>query len=235
MVKRALRSFGYDLRRYVPPENAEARLVTMLAAHGVNLVFDVGANIGLFAQSLRSAGYRGRIASFEPLSAAWSQLNDAAREDPLWEVAPRAAIGARDGEIEFHVAENSISSSALEMLDAHATTFPGSAYVAAERVPLQRLDSVAPLYVRPDSVVFVNADVQGFEHQMLLGASELMKSATGLGLELLLVPLYEGQGKYDELMATLRALGLALWDFRPEFYDPHTGRLMYCTAIFFRD
>lgn len=89
----------------------------MLKAHEVNLVFDIGANAGQFAQSLRELGYRGRIVSFEPQSEAREQLERAASVDPLWEVAPKAAIGAEDGEIELNLAANSISSSLLPMLN----------------------------------------------------------------------------------------------------------------------
>ena len=90
---------------------------SMLKAHEVNLVFDIGANAGQFAQSLRELGYRGRIVSFEPQSEAREQLERAASVDPLWEVAPKAAIGPEDGEIELNLAANSISSSLLPMLN----------------------------------------------------------------------------------------------------------------------
>ncbi len=98
-VKRAIRSTGFELRRYVAPPPENGRLVRMLRANGVNLVFDVGANVGQFALSLREAGYRGRIVSFEPLGDAWAKLHETSRNDELWEIAPRGAIGVEDGEI----------------------------------------------------------------------------------------------------------------------------------------
>src|ERR1700683_2208237 len=97
IAKRAIRTAGFDLRRYVAPPPEYAGLIAMMRANGVNLVFDVGANIGQFALSLRDAGYDGRIVSFEPLSDAWEKLKEASRSDGLWEVAPRGAIGAEDG------------------------------------------------------------------------------------------------------------------------------------------
>jgi hypothetical protein len=117
LVKRTFRRFGYSLRRFNPLSSEAIRLGSMLKAHEVNLVFDIGANAGQFAQSLRELGYRGRIVSFEPQSEAREQLERAASVDPLWEVAPKAAIGAEDGEIELNLAANSISSSLLPMLN----------------------------------------------------------------------------------------------------------------------
>ena len=50
------------------------RLVTLLDHHKVETVFDIGANIGQYAQNLRKAGFRGRIISFEPLAINHLQL-----------------------------------------------------------------------------------------------------------------------------------------------------------------
>jgi FkbM family methyltransferase len=197
-------------------------------------VFDVGANVGQFGRSVRDAGYRGRIVSFEPLSAAWEQLVAASRSDSLWQVAPRAAIGNEDGEIEIHVSGNSMSSSVLDMLDAHAIAAPGSAYVGREKVLLRRLDTVAVDYLRPDSSLFVKIDTQGYEDRVLQGASNLLKNTVGLQLECSLVPLYEGQLLYDEMSRRLKALGFALWGITPGFFDPGNGRLLQIDATFFR-
>ena len=80
IVKRAFRWIGLDIRRYVPPLPYHARLTKLLSANHVNLVFDVGANVGQFAQSLRAVGYTGRIVSFEPLNDAWKELQEASRQ-----------------------------------------------------------------------------------------------------------------------------------------------------------
>jgi hypothetical protein len=57
------------------------------------------------------------------------------------------ALGAADGEIEIHVAGNSVSSSILDMLPSHERAAPGSAYVAREKVALTRLDGVAGTFL----------------------------------------------------------------------------------------
>ena len=46
----------------------------VLRATEANLVLDVGANVGQFAEALRGSGYRGRIASFEPVAAPFARL-----------------------------------------------------------------------------------------------------------------------------------------------------------------
>lgn len=235
ILQRIIRSAGLDLYRYRPERSPPARLSAMLAKHGVDLVFDVGANIGQFSQSLRAAGYSGRLVSFEPLSTAHAQLLRVSQGDVQWEVAPRVAIGEHEGEIDIHVAGNSFSSSALEMLDSHSKAAPGSAYVGSERVRLSRLDTLAPDYLRPDTVPFIKIDTQGYEDKVLNGATDLLGRVSGLQLELSFVPLYEGQQLFDPLVERLRALGFSIWAIWPGICDPRSGRMLQVDAIFFRN
>lgn len=233
-VKRTIRRLGFDIRRYNPASSESAQLMRMLSVHRINLVFDVGANTGQFGHFLRDAGYRGHIVSFEPLSVAWEQLLEASRNDPLWDVAPRAAIGNEDGEIEIHVACNSVSSSVLNMLDSHANAAPESRYVGSERVPLRRLDSIAPDYLRPDSVALLKIDTQGYESSVLQGATGLLDRLVGLQIELSLVPLYKGQRLFDDLLAEVKEEGFDLWSIWPVFTDQNSGRLIQVDATLFR-
>ena len=143
----------------------------------------MGANIGQFGRSLRDLGYEGRIVWFEPLHAAWNQLAEARRNDSLWEVADRAAIGNEDGEPEINVSGNSVSSSVLKMLKAHVRAAPAAAYVGTEKVPVRRLDTIGTDYLHDDSTLFIKIDTQGYEAQVLKGASDLLQKAVGLHLE----------------------------------------------------
>lgn len=234
LFKRSLRHFGFDIRRYRADCSYEARMRSMLSAHCVNLVFDVGANIGQYAGSLRELGYAGRIVSFEPLLAAWTKLKAQSESDPLWEIATRTAIGDEDGETEIHIAANSVSSSVLTMLDAHLEAAPESAYIGTERLPIRRLDSICGEFLRANSVSFVKIDTQGFESRVLDGAKSLLAKAVGVQLELSLVPLYTGQCLYDELIQRMKHLGFELWAAEPGFADSRTGRVLQIDATFFR-
>lgn len=233
-VKKAIQSAGYDLRRYAPDATTEARYFRLLQRHNVNLVFDIGANAGQFACSLRHAGYTGRIISFEPIAAAWHQLVEASQDDALWEIAPRAAIGDQSGELELHIAGNSFSSSLLEMLDSHVAAIPDSAYVRTEQVPVHRLDDVAGRYLRADSVPFLKIDTQGYEGRVLHGASQVLSRVVGLCIELSFTPLYAGQPLYREIAGYVEERGFEIWDVAPAFVDPQTERMLQIDATFFR-
>lgn len=232
LVKRTIRRLGYDLRQYKPVSSESAQIMTILKHHGVNLVFDVGANTGGFGRYLRNIGYVGNIVSFEPMKAAYDTLVLSTKSDRFWRTATRSAIGEVDGEIEMHIAANSESSSILDMLDTHSAAAPESIYIGMEKVPLRKLDTLAPEFLKDESVLFVKIDTQGYEEQVLLGAKDTIARANVLQLELSLIPLYAGQKLMPEMVANLKSMGFDLWGMAPVFADPHNGRMLQMDGIF---
>lgn len=234
-IKKLSRSLGIDLKRYNIQTSEAAKMQRLLAYHNIDLVFDVGANIGQYAKLLRELGYSGRIVSFEPLSSAYSQLKAVSKKDPLWEIAPQAAIGNQEGEIVINIAGNSYSSSALPMLDAHLESAPESAYSGSETVKLSRLDTIAKDYIKSETKsIFLKIDVQGLEKQVLEGATAILPLVKGIKLELSLVPLYEGQVLFQEMIDIVEKLGYELYGIEPGFTAEKTGRMLQMDGIFFK-
>jgi FkbM family methyltransferase len=235
IVKKLSRSLGVDLKRYNVQTSEAAKMQRLLAYHNIDLVFDVGANIGQYAKLLRELGYSGRIVSFEPLSSAYSQLKAVSKKEPLWEIAPQTAIGNQEGEITINIAGNSQSSSALPMLDAHLESAPESAYSGSETVKLSRLDTIAKDYIKSETKsIFLKIDVQGLEKQVLEGATAILPLVKGIKLELSLVPLYEGQVLFKEMIDIVEKLGYELYGIEPGFTAEKTGRMLQMDGIFFK-
>jgi FkbM family methyltransferase len=229
-IQRTLQSFGWEIKRFTLDEMSQ--LVKFLAIHKVETVLDVGANMGQFASTLRMAGYPAKIISFEPQSEAYARLTALAAKDPLWTIAPRCAVGAASGEIEMNISDNSVSSSALPILEAHTGSAPASRYVGKETAPVIRLDD-CDLIPREERL-FIKVDTQGFEQHVLDGAPELIKLARGIQMEMSLAPLYEGQADFMALMAQMQKAGFDLWALNPGFADRGTGRLLQADSTFFR-
>lgn len=235
IATKAARMLGLEVTRYRVATSSMARLQRILAHHGVDLVLDVGANSGQFASGIRSGGYRGRIVSFEPLTAAHHTLLRKSRRDALWTVVPPMAIGATDSTIQINVAKNSFSSSILSVLDSHIRAEEGAAFVRQETVRLARLDSVAVPYLRESKSAFLKVDTQGYEDQVLAGAGESLRLLIGVQLELSLVALYEGQPLFMDLVERMREAGFALCGVVPGFTDEQTGRLLQFDGVFLRN
>lgn len=235
MVRQVLRRMGLVVHRYVPPvPPPPSPIISSLQKFGIDLVLDVGANKGQFAAEIRRGGYAGSIVSFEPLSEAYGGLLQASKGDNKWEIYPRCALGDHIGEVEINIAGNSESSSILPMLETHRSAAPQSAYQGKEIVPIKTLDAVAGEYLDGARAPFLKIDTQGFEWHVLDGALVSLPKIRGVLVELSLVPLYEGQHLWLEVMTRLEVAGFTLWAFQPGFFDSASGRTLQVDGIFYR-
>jgi hypothetical protein len=121
------------------------------------------------------------------------------------------------------------------MLEAHLASAPESEYVASETVALRRLDTIAaPYLTAAHNAIYLKIDVQGLEARVLEGAADILPRITGIQLELSLMPLYEGELLYREMLERLDRLGYYLFAVVPGFSDMTSGQLLQMDGIFFR-
>jgi FkbM family methyltransferase len=234
-AQRIARRLGWDLvpRRKARPH--EAQIVQILDRLGVEAVLDVGANTGQYGAMLRAWGYGGRIVSFEPLSAAHAALGRRAGADPAWRVAPRTAIGDREGEVEIEVSAESDMSSIRPQSALLRRISPSSRIVARERVPLARLDAAAAPHVEGLQRLFLKSDTQGFEVEVLAGARRLLPRIAGLQLELSLVRCYEGEADWRAMIDRLAAMGYVPYLFIPGYFERKLARQLQIDGVFVRE
>jgi FkbM family methyltransferase len=205
----------------------------LLEFHGIDLIIDVGANIGQYGRELRNLGYKGRIISFEPLPNAFEELARIAGRDAAW-LAFQEAIGDHDGDATLHVAANSVSSSLLPMLPAHLEAAPYSRFVSDIQVQMITIDEAIGRHVMANERVFVKVDAQGYESSVIAGALPSLDRIQGFQLELSLVPLYEGSATLSTLVSDVERLGFTLMSIEPGFSDQGSGRLLQADGLFFR-
>jgi FkbM family methyltransferase len=210
-VKRYLARRGMSLVQ-------EPGLWDFLDTRRVDLVIDVGANAGQFARDVRSLGYRGRIHSFEPLRAAFAELQGFAAGDPLWE-ASNVGVGGKAGKLEINVAKNSVFSSFRALSDLAGRFDPNSQTVETLRVPVVTLDNA----LGGDNArsIFLKIDTQGFEQEVLAGAKKLLKRCAGVQLELPVDHLYEGVWSFNEALTAMDSYGFVPAQFRA--VNPRAG------------
>ncbi|MEO8005027.1 MAG: FkbM family methyltransferase [Betaproteobacteria bacterium] len=233
-IRNLLRKAGIEAYRYTVNTSAGAQLNRLIEFCRIDLVIDVGANRGLYAEGLRANGFPGRMVSFEPLAAVREVLASAARRDALWRVADRMALGESEGEITVHVAGNSLSSSILDMLPVHERAAPGSAYVSGETVPLRRLDRVADAFLADAKRALLKIDTQGYEDRVLRGAQGLLPNIVAIQCELSLVPLYAGQLLLDQMRSNIEAMGFVLFAVFPGYVSEQTGQTLQIDGFFVR-
>lgn len=234
MVKRAakalLRRLDRELvRRSTSYDAARARILELAR---VDVVLDVGANVGQYGLRLREWGFTGRIVSFEPQREQFDRLAALAARDGNWDCF-RLALGPDDAEAELTVTGRSEMSSLLSVLDDVAES-PDWRPVGTEVVPTRRLDSFAAEVLQDGERAFLKLDVQGYELEVLRGAAETLRRVEGVESELLLAPLYEGQADYHDVVARLEAEGFRLVALSPGHFHFPSGRLGDMDVIFMR-
>lgn len=232
-IKRVLHALGYDLKKYNLVSSYLARRMQLLNHHGIDVLFDVGANAGQYASQMREIGYTGRIVSFEPLPEAYQALTSRAKRDPKWE-AVNIALGDTDSTATINVAGNSQSSSLLAMLPRHASFAPDSAYVGEVDVTVRRLDQIYGAHYQTGERVYLKLDVQGYEQKVLQGAADFLQHVVGVQLEMSLVALYEGERLIDEMIRFMGEQGFKLMSIEPGVCDPKSGQMLQADGVFFR-
>jgi FkbM family methyltransferase len=234
-LQRLARRLGYDLIARTKARPLQAQLIAVLERFEISVVLDVGANAGQYGTALREWGYAGRIVSFEPLAEAHRLLERRAAADPAWRVAPRMAIGDRDGEVEIEVSAESDMSSVLPQTDLLRRISPSSRVVGREMVPIRRLDGVVEDYVNADDGVFLKIDTQGLEVQVLGGARHLLPRLQGVQVEMSLVRCYEGERDFRDLIDDLADAGFVPFLFIPGYFEHKLARQLQLDGVFMRE
>lgn len=221
------------MRRWRPFSLTAFRMLRRLRSEpvGFRTIIDGGANVGQFARAASEAYPGAAIISFEALpdvaATLRANLADCARVRVV-----QSAIGASDGQLEFHRNAYSPSSSALKLHRNHLEAFPEALPTETISVPVARLDTVLAHEELPGPVL-LKLDLQGFEIHALRGAEEILGRVDFILLETAFRPLYEGEVLFPELHAYLVERGFRF--LRPlDVLEGPDGTIIQMDALFGR-
>jgi FkbM family methyltransferase len=210
-VARAAERAGYEV---IPKWQMQSvgwarRLRGLFAKKAIDTVVDVGANEGQFATLLRhQVGFQGRIISFEPNPRVAERLLERSKDDKLWTVV-NCALGREPRVMSLNLTKESVFTSFLtpmpEILDR------GGEIVEQAEVRVSTLDAELPQDVCP-SRTFLKLDTQGFDLEVLAGASNVVSSVPLLQVEISFLPIYEGMPSFRDALAKFESLGFVVAD-----------------------
>ncbi|WP_203338550.1 FkbM family methyltransferase [Nocardioides limicola] len=222
------------LQKWLASTAGHLHLRWVLHHLGVNVVLDVGANVGQYAAQLRGGGYTGRIVSFEPLPELATRLREAAAADPEWQVKEHA-LGDRSGTQTIHARPGTMSS-----------LLPSSTFGRqwrrrlgeSEEIPIQvrRLDEVLDEACAgiDQPRVFVKLDTQGYDLPAFQGAGDRVGEILGLQSEISCLPIYDGMpGMVEQLQAYLAA-GLTVSGLFPVSFHATSARMIEFDVVMVR-
>ncbi|MFH1023967.1 MAG: FkbM family methyltransferase [Planctomycetota bacterium] len=162
------------VRRVYPFDAIRPRLAGIPAP----IVFDVGANSGLFTAAVMDLWPGAVIHAFEPQPPQAKRVAEFARLNHLAEriTVNAAAAGGQAGVREFYANRNPISSSLIREKAARRRIH------RTWKVPVMRLDDYATEKKLP-RVDMLKVDVEGSEYEVLDGAARIVASARVILLE----------------------------------------------------
>lgn len=147
------------------------------------------------------------IMFIEPLKDNYEKMLERLAAEPRQDntVALNMALGNTTGEIEMFVetANHGMSSSILEA-GTHIIDYPGITFDTKETVKIDKLDNIE--FDRAEYNA-LNIDVQGYELEVLKGASETLKHITFIMSEVNVGEVYKGCGKMSEIDEFLKPYG----------------------------
>ena len=197
----------------------------------VEVLLDVGANAGQYGKATRSAGYSGRLISFEPLPDLARSMKYEARNDHSWEIRNEAVIPTHQESIKFKRMKSSQMSSfkppkessveavneinqVIEEIEVKTTTLPAV---------LSELGST--------SKIMLKLDTQGLDGELLRANEGLLERFSVIQVELSFEAIYEGSDDWKMVVDLLEKQGFFIAAIFPNNAG-HFPRLIEQDALF---
>lgn len=139
------------------------------------VVFDIGANIGVYAVLLGDVASVEKVHVFEPV------------DECVREIRRNVSLNGLDGKVAIHqvaVSDRSGSATFRKISDysggsgiSDTHLFKDFAYEGEQQVPIETLDKLVDIQ---DRNIVLKIDVEGHEHKVLLGAERLLSTNRGV-------------------------------------------------------
>lgn len=186
------------------------RLKRIIKEYQVDCFFDVGANVGQYRDFLREhVDYNGLIISFEPDPENFAKLRDRSKIDNKWIVLDYA-LGKERRFLDFNIMKSSVFNSFLEPDNAKIQEFErDNSVIKTIKIETKRLDELIKEIKNNYEFknVFLKIDTQGFDLEVLAGASGCINQIRGIQTEVSVLPIYKNMPAFDASLHAFRLNG----------------------------
>ncbi|MBX3347443.1 MAG: FkbM family methyltransferase [Nitrospira sp.] len=227
-----LGNFGLEVRR--KQVRKKTKLETLLAQYRVDMVFDIGANIGQCVPWFRWIGFDKTIVSFEPVSHLFEQLSQNARSDPKW-LVEQVALGEKEGACAINVSGGHGGASSLLTMSEHVVKHaPDQAVIRQEEISITTVEKMMKKYYPEGDRLFLKIDAQGYERNVIEGIGGELQRVIGLKVEMSLVENYCGEVLLRDMLPFLEQKGFHVVEFENGWSNEKTGEMYQVDGVFFR-
>lgn len=195
----------------------------------VDLVLDVGANVGQYYDFLRQqVGYQGHVISFEPVPQLSADLRARASKSSYWQIDGRA-LGSSIGTADFNVMMNTQMSSFLtpDHSNVGFLLLDHNTIEDTIQVEITTVDEMLPGLITKYACknIYLKLDTQGFDLEVLKGAMACLPRIAALQSEASVTPVYADMPGYHEVIRFLEEHGFVLSGVYPNNFE-FTPRLL---------
>jgi FkbM family methyltransferase len=211
-------------------------LKVLLENNDIDLVLDIGANLGEFAIGLRRIGFTGHIVSFEPIPKLAEQLSKQSAHDRKWTVL-QVALDEEPRVRSLNVA-NFMALTSCRTPSEYGLKRFGAAIESEFELSVQteRLDAILARelgHLKQDRV-FLKLDTQGSDIDIFRGLGAAEDRIVLLQTELAFAPLYEGVPLFWDAGEFFRRRGFQPSGLFPVCRDPNDHTLVEIDCVMVR-
>jgi FkbM family methyltransferase len=210
----------------------QSMIRSIIEEYQVDLVLDVGANVGQFALGMRRL-YKGPIISFEPVSRTFALLQNIAPDDKNW-YKFNFALGSESGEHDMNVYGMDQLNSLFETNEDTIQRFGAEAgSPVKESVQMRRLDDILdemPFDIRTRKI-FLKTDTQGYDLEVFRGARSIWDNIVAIQAEVYQKPVYDQAPPWTENIKEYTQAGFHLAGLYPVIRDGLYYRSSDCLMV----
>lgn len=241
LLKKALRYFLGKVNKEIIPANSFGRnpLLDVLSILKIGnesfRVFDVGANIGVFTSEVTKLIPAAQVSAFEPFPDAFLKLSQISEMSFGRVKAYGVALSDKCGEISLYLNKQSVTNSLLPN-DAQSDKYQPSNYavpIGTMNVKVDTLDSFCFDNDIP-KIHLLKIDTQGADINVLKGGERLIdtQKICAILVEVLFVPMYKGQGWFEDIYGWLISKGFQLVGLYDVAHAEGTHEAKWADALF---
>lgn len=228
LIRKLFNYFGFDVLRH---QNTPGKYI-WLEKYNIKTVIDVGANKGQFVLDFSSKVKDINYISFEPIAKVCDELRLNTRHLKIH--IHNFALGLKEEVVEINANNYSPSSSILDISDLHRKNYKNAVNTTKQEIIIKRLDdSINPLTLETN--IMIKMDVQGFEENVILGGSNILKKCKVALIETSYFEMFKGEALFDEIHNRMKDLGFRYYGNVYQVFDKHDGSILYSDSLFINE
>ncbi len=212
-------------------------LFVLIRNLNIDLVIDVGANYGQFASLIRKIGFKGVVISFEPDPDAYRVLCESCPQSDN-QINVNALVGNEHKQVDFQISTSSVFNSLRSISETGKALFwEFMEHKKTVSVEMNRLDAWLGELIGPtqSSRVLLKTDTQGFDLEVLAGASDTISKSVAVVIELPFRNIYSNAPTRDEIFAAMDSHSFVPSGFFPVSRIGESAGLLEVDAVFVRE